>query len=131
VRVFHKNAQAAQARRYRARNSPILPGRSESIVRASSRVFWPPGRLLFVTELGAAVPPREVPVDSGLTLIHSAVRGLDLAAQRFQIGDSSFAETLPREDANFDLRLIEPTAVVQLVPIEECKFAVARSSLTA
>jgi hypothetical protein len=35
VRVFHKSAQAAQARRQRARNAPLLPGRSESVVRGS------------------------------------------------------------------------------------------------
>ena len=33
MRSFIKSAQAAQARLERARNSPILPGRSESVVR--------------------------------------------------------------------------------------------------
>ena len=33
---FLRSAQAAQARHQRARNSPILPGRSESVVRGSS-----------------------------------------------------------------------------------------------
>jgi hypothetical protein len=33
VRVFLKSAQAAQARLERTRNSPLLPGRSESVVR--------------------------------------------------------------------------------------------------
>jgi hypothetical protein len=46
-----------------------------------------------------------------LTLIDSVVPGLDLVAERFQVGDSPFAEALPCEDANFNLRLIEPTAV--------------------
>ena len=33
------SAQAAQARLERARNSPILPGRSQSVVRVFLRVF--------------------------------------------------------------------------------------------
>jgi hypothetical protein len=33
VRVFQKSAQAAKARHRRARNSPQLLGRSESVVR--------------------------------------------------------------------------------------------------
>ena len=33
MRVFQKSAQAAQARLERTRNSPLLPGRSESVVR--------------------------------------------------------------------------------------------------
>jgi hypothetical protein len=46
-----------------------------------------------------------------MALNHSAVLCLTLAAQRSQIGDFSFDEVLPREDANFYLGLIEPTAV--------------------
>ena len=34
---FFKSAQAARARLQRARNSPLLPGRSESVVRGSSK----------------------------------------------------------------------------------------------
>ena len=37
--------------------------------------------------------------------------GPNLLAQGLQIGNSSGAEALPGEDADFDLRLIEPTSV--------------------
>ena len=36
---FQKSAQAAQARRQRARNAPLPPGRSESVVRGSSKIL--------------------------------------------------------------------------------------------
>ena len=38
---FLKSAQAAEARLERARNSPILPGRSESVVRVFLRRRFP------------------------------------------------------------------------------------------
>ena len=44
-------------------------------------------------------------------LVQSAVPSPDVSAQCFQIGDSFFAEALPRQEANCDFRLIQPTAV--------------------
>ena len=80
--------------------------------RAARRlVLCPLGRLLFVSELGAGIMFGKHPVDSSLGLVHSAAPGLNLFAESLYIGDSPFAEALPGQDANFDLRLIEPTAV--------------------
>jgi hypothetical protein len=48
----------------------------------------------------------------GVTLLkHPVDSGLNLGAECVQIGDSPFAEALPREDARFARRLIETNAV--------------------
>jgi len=44
IAKIDKSAQAAQARHQRARNSPLLPGRSESVVRDSSEAPHPGDR---------------------------------------------------------------------------------------
>ena len=51
------------------------------------------------------------PVDLRAGAIHPAIPCQNLPPQDFQVGNSSGSETLPREDADFDFRLIEPAAV--------------------
>ena len=58
---------------------------------------------------------REPPVDPGPLLVGPPVPGLGLPLQRFQIRNPSRAQTLPRVQAEFDLRLIEPTSVFRCV----------------
>ena len=53
----------------------------------------------------------ELPGDLDTITIHPAIPGLRFATQGFEIGDSPITQTLPREDPDFDLRLIEPTSV--------------------
>ena len=60
------------------------------------------------TTRGSAV---EFPVDRDAVTVHPPVPSFGLSAQPLQIGDSPTTQALPREDADFDLRLIEPTAV--------------------
>ncbi len=49
-RISVYSAQAAQARLERARTSPILPGRSESVVRGSS-IDYSPGIFLAIDDV--------------------------------------------------------------------------------
>ena len=58
---------------------------------------------------------REPPVDLGPFLIGLPVPGLGFPLQRCQIRNPPRAQTLPREHAEFDLRLIEPTSVFRRV----------------
>jgi hypothetical protein len=60
------------------------------------------------TTSGSAV---EFPVDRDAVTVHPPVPSFGLSAQPLQIGDSPTTQALPREDADFDLRLIEPAAV--------------------
>ena len=58
---------------------------------------------------------REPPVDLGPLLVGLPVPGLGFPLQRCQIRDPPRAQTLPREHAEFDLCLIEPTSVFRRV----------------
>jgi len=57
---------------------------------------------------GFAVEP---PIDLYLLAVDPAVPGSRFAAQRRQVRDAPLAQTLPREQADLDLRLIQPTAM--------------------
>ena len=65
----------------------------------------------FVAEFAAGRFPIELPGDLKAITIHPPIPGLGFPAQSLQSGDSSVTQTLPREDPNLNLRLIEPTAV--------------------
>ena len=67
--------------------------------------------VLLVAELATGCFAVELPVDSGAVAIHLLVPGSGFPAQSLQLGDSSTSQALPREDTNFDFRLIEPTSV--------------------
>ena len=67
------------------------------------------GRL--VPEQMPGLLSREPPVDLGPLVVGLPVPGLGFPLQRTQIRNSSRAQTLPRVEAEFDLRLIEPTSV--------------------
>ncbi len=62
-------------------------------------------------ELATGCFAVEFPVDFGPVAIHSAIPRSGFPAQSLQIRDSSASQALPREDADFDFRLIEPGAV--------------------
>ena len=65
-----------------------------------------------VAELAAGCPAVELPVDLDLIAVHTAVPGATLSmAKRLEVWDSPIAEALPREQTNFDLRLVESPAV--------------------
>jgi hypothetical protein len=44
-------------------------------------------------------------------MIHASIPGPGFPPQRLEVGDTSLPQTLPCENPNFDLRLIEPAAV--------------------
>jgi hypothetical protein len=51
--------------------------------------------------------PIELPGDLDTITIHPAIPGLRFLTQGIEIGDSPITQTLPREDPDFDLRLID------------------------
>ncbi len=57
--------------------------------------------------------PREAPVDLRPLLVGLAVPSLGFPLQFSQIWNPARAQTLPREQAEFDLRLIEPASVLR------------------
>jgi hypothetical protein len=71
--------------------------------------------LPFVAKLPASGPAIEPPGDFDAITIHPPIPGSRFPAQGLQIGDSSVTQTLPGEDPDFDLRLIEPTSVSRRV----------------
>ena len=62
-------------------------------------------------ELSAGGFAVELPVDLEAVTIHSPIPGSCFATQGLKVWDPSGAQTLPREDPDFDFRLIEPTPV--------------------
>src|ERR1035437_1562888 len=69
----------------------------------------------FVVELPACLSTREPPVDGDLITVHSPVPGPGFPPQVAERGDSSLAQTLPGEQADLNLGLIQPTAVFRRV----------------
>ena len=71
-------------------------------------------------EFGAGIEDVEAPVDAGLSLVPHLFHGLDLPAERFLVGET-LSEATAGEDAELDLRHIEPAAmlgrVVKLQPL--------------
>ena len=68
--------------------------------------------VLFVTKLFPGVSATELPVDLYSGTIHLLIPGKRLSLERGQIGNPPFAQTLPSEQADFDLGLVKPTAVL-------------------
>ena len=64
-----------------------------------------------ITELATGGSTVEFPVDLDTVAVHVAVPGFCLLPQGFEVGDASIIEILPREDSDFDLRLIKPASV--------------------
>ena len=54
----------------------------------------------------------KVPFDSGAVAVDAALPSLNFSAQCRQGSDSAPSQALPTEQTHFDLRLIEPTAVL-------------------
>jgi hypothetical protein len=48
----------------------------------------------------------KLPVDLDSLAVHATVPGATLMPQRLEIWDSPFPDALPREEADFDLRLM-------------------------
>lgn len=86
-----------------------LCARSDVSVRRSGGLPMAVGGL--VTEQLPGLLSREPPVDLGPLLVGLPVPGLGFPLQCLQIRNSSRAQTLPRVEAELDLRLIEPTSV--------------------
>jgi hypothetical protein len=68
-------------------------------------------RISFIAELASGGFSVELPVDAGAVTSRLAIPGFYFAAESLQIGDSPGPDALPRQDADFDLSLVEPTAV--------------------
>jgi hypothetical protein len=67
--------------------------------------------VFLITELAAGRFAVKSPVDSDLLAIHPAIPGARFPLQRLQIGYTSFAETLAGQQADLDLRLIQPASM--------------------
>ena len=61
-------------------------------------------------EFGSGVLDAEAPVDPGLSLVPLLLQGLDLPAERILAGET-LLEVTAGEDAELDLRHVQPTAV--------------------
>jgi hypothetical protein len=59
-------------------------------------------------EFLSCLPAIEFPVDPGTMAIHAAVPCARLFAKGAKIPDPAFAQALPGEQADLDLRLIQP-----------------------
>ena len=68
-------------------------------------------KVSFYSRLAPGFPAIELPVDFDSCAIHSAVPGTRFPAQRLQVRDSSGAEALTRQDADFDFGLVQPASV--------------------
>ena len=66
---------------------------------------------LLVTKLAPSSLAIELLGNLDAITIHSAIPGPRFRAQSLEIGDSLLAQTWPREDPDFDLRLIKPTSM--------------------
>src|SRR5450756_1555625 len=64
-----------------------------------------------IVERLPGLPARELPVDLGPPTVGLAVPGPRFRLQRVQVRYPSLAEALPRVQAEFDLRLIQPASV--------------------
>ena len=62
-------------------------------------------------EFGTGVLDAEAPVDAGLSFVSFQFQGVDLPAEGFLVGEA-LPEATAGEDAELDLRHIQPTAVL-------------------
>src|SRR5271157_243812 len=69
----------------------------------------------FVTELHACFSAGKPPVDGDPVAVHSPVPGSGFRSQIAKRGDSALAQALPGEQADLNLRLVQPTAVFRRV----------------
>ena len=67
--------------------------------------------LLFIAELVPGSSAVEPPVNRDAIAVHAAVPCFRLPAPQFERGDPATSQTLAREEPDFDLGLVEPTAV--------------------
>lgn len=68
-------------------------------------------RNMVVTELAVCILPRGRPLDSSLEFVSILLPGVEFAFKRLPILNP-VAQTLTTEDADFDLRHVEPTSVL-------------------
>src|SRR5579863_4172035 len=73
------------------------------------------GPWLLVAEQLSGLLPRKPPVDLGPFPVGLAVPSVDLPLQRLQIRNPPVPQTLPRDQTEFDFRLIEPAPVLRSV----------------
>lgn len=72
-------------------------------------------RVLFITEFEARRSAIEFPIDLLPDPVHPAVPLLSLSAKRLEIRNSSRSQALSCEQADFNLRLIEPASMLGCV----------------
>src|SRR5689334_742171 len=68
-------------------------------------------KVLRIAKLAARSPTVEAPVGAGAGAIDAAIPGAGFAAPGGEVRDSAAAQALAREQTDFELRLVEPTAV--------------------
>jgi hypothetical protein len=71
--------------------------------------------VFLIAELATSGFAVKLPVDLGASAIHPAIPRSSFPTQSLEVRDSSGAEALPREDADFDFSLIEPASVSRRV----------------
>ena len=83
-------------------------------------------------ELGAGIEDVDAPVDAGLSLVPLQYQGMDLSAEGPLVG-KALSETTAGEDAELDLRHIQPTpmlgSVMKLQPLGDTPGLWGRESL--
>jgi hypothetical protein len=75
--------------------------------------LWPLERFAFVSKLATGGFAVELPVDFDAIPVHPPIPGSRFATQGVKIGDSAATQTLPAEEPDFNLRLIEPTSMLR------------------
>src|ERR1700693_2542788 len=80
-------------------------------IRFDGLVLRPRERVAGITKLFARGFSVELPVDGRASAVGPAIPRAALAAERWQIGDSSLAEALPGKQADLDFRLVQPASV--------------------
>src|SRR5215831_3765985 len=81
------------------------------MLRVCGKTILHKNGFLFVAEFATGGFTIELPGDLDPIMIHASIPSLGFPPQRLEVGDASLPQTLPREDPDFDLRLIEPATV--------------------
>jgi hypothetical protein len=66
--------------------------------------------VFFVAELSASGFAVELPVDFGASTMDSTIPGAGFTAQGLPMRDAPLTQAWPGKQADFDLRLVEPTS---------------------
>ena len=82
-------------------------------------VLRPPEDCPLVAELAASLLATESPVDADPIAIHPAAPGANFAAQDLEIREPANTQTLLRQRANLDFRLVKPAPMLRGINFEK------------